>query len=303
MLNSNVHIRAIGGKKKVLIVAPLLVFLFQLTLCSGASETRRVWGFDWERMKVDVYAPYQAHPNDTLTIRVRVEAKENLRNVTVLVRLYGCKSEGYEGWNASFYALYHVDLSSEVVQDQDFDIRIPSDVSPGLVYCHTSCIWHWPPWTERSYDGVFMVTYLKNKPCEDLQVDYNDLLNEYNNLLAVYNSLNATYTSLLSDYDNLSTAYNTLKNEYNSLHACYNSLINSHNTLQSDYDLLNTSYTSLQNAFNDSKSAGGIASTAVLTAVYVLIATTAILATTTVYFARRKPKRRRKPKTKTKSKS
>jgi len=110
------------------------MFLLSFIVSSvNATETRLVWTFFWEGLNVEVYAPYQAYPNETMTIRVRVEAREDLQEVTIRFRIYGSKSEGYLGWFNSFYAFYNVDLSSGVVEDQYFNVDIPEGVDPGLI--------------------------------------------------------------------------------------------------------------------------------------------------------------------------
>ena len=252
------------------------------------AETHLIWSFDWEGMDVEVYAPYQAYPGDTITIRVRVEAKEDLQDVYVTVWLYGSKSEGYGTWTKIIGVLDDVDLSTGVVRDQNFDVDIPSDVSPGLIYSHTYCnwkVWRWLSWQDRSLDDSFRVIYLKNKAYEDLQLAYNDLLNDYNTLLADYSdllddydALNSTYHSLLAEHNELQANYTDLGNEYIFLNASYyellenyttvvserdywksecndkvveyNSLQADHTDLQDNYNSLQTSYGSLQSSHN-----------------------------------------------------
>ena len=186
------------GKKQIAI--PLFViFLLPLAFITAAkTETRLVWSFDWEGMDVEVYAPYQAYPEDTITIRVRTEAKKDLRDVDVNIWLYGSKLDGYDTWTGNITVLYDVDLSTGVILDQNFNVSIHSDVSPGLIYGHTHCNWKVGK-NYRSLDDSFMVTYLKNKAYEDLQVVYSDLLNDHNTLLANYSDLLDDYNSLSAD--------------------------------------------------------------------------------------------------------
>lgn len=285
------------------IIVFLTLFLLSCTVPSiNAAEPRLVWTFFWEGLNIEIYAPYQAYPNQTMTIRVMVEARENLQEVTVRLRIYGSKSEGYLGWFSSFYAFYNVDLSSGTVEDQYFNVSIPEDVDPGLVYSQTSCtwkVWRGSSWQGQSNDGVFRVTYLRNKPYENLQVAYNQLVTNYNSLLSSYNQL-------LADYNSLQTSYNNLNNSYSGLQANHSALLTDYNNLQTSYDSLNSTYysllsnyLSLQSSFNELKSkyefGGEIANT--LNLMYVFIETTIIFIATTIYFARariysalRKPK-------------
>lgn len=252
--------------KRIILLLTIFLLPFAFSPIVKA-ETHLIWSFDWEGMDVEVYAPYQAYPGDTITIRVRVEAKEDLHDVYVTVWLYGSKSEGYGTWTKIIGVLDDVDLSTGVVRDQNFDVDIPSDVSPGLIYSHTYCnwkVWRWPSWRDRSLDNSFRVIYLKNKAYEDLQLAYNDLLNDYNTLLADYfdllddyDTLNSTYYSLLAEFNELQANYTTVvserdywKSEYDDKVIEYNSLQADHTDLQDNYNSLQTSYSSLQSSYD-----------------------------------------------------
>jgi hypothetical protein len=307
------------------------MFLLSFIVSSvNATEPRLVWTFFWEGLNVEIYAPYQAYPNQTMTIRVMVEARENLQEVTVRFRIYGSKSEGYLSWFNSFYAFYDVDLASGIVEDQYFNVNIPEDVDPGLIYSQTSCswkVWREPSWQSQSNDGIFRLTYLRNKPYEDLQVAYNQLITNYNSLLSSYNQLlsdhnslqnnynnlqnnysdlQANYSALLTNYNNLQKSYSDLQANHSALLMDYDELLRDYNNLQGSYDSLNSTYysllsdySSLQSSFNELKSkyefGGEVANT--LNLMYVFIETTVIFIATTIYFARariysalRKPK-------------
>ena len=277
----------------------------------NATETRLVWTFFWEGINVEIYAPYQAYPNQTMTIRVIVEAREDLQNVTIRFRIYGSKSEGYLSWFNSFYAFYNVDLASGIVEDQYFNVSIPEDVDPGLIYSQTSCswkVWRESSWQSQSNDGVFRVTYLRNNPYEKLQVAYNQLVTNYNSLLSSYNQLLADHSALLMNYNDLQKSYSDLQANYSALLTNNDKLQRDYNNLQTSYDSLNstyysllTNYTSLHFGFNELKSkyefAGEIANS--LNLMYVFIEMTVVFIATTIYFARariysalRKPKPR-----------
>ena len=277
---------------KKLIAFLAFVFLLSFIVYSvNATEPRLIWNLDWEGLNVAIYAPYQAYPNDTMTIRIRVEARENLQDVTVRFRIYGSKSEGYLTWFNSFYALYNIDLSSGVIEDQYFNVSIPEDVDPGLIYSQTSCswkVWRESLWKDQSNDGVFRVTYLRNKPYEELQVAYNQLLADYNSLQTSYSALQANHSALLTDYNELLADYHSLQSSFGSLQNDYNNLQTSYDFLNSTYNSLFSNYSSLQASFNELKSKyefGGEMANA-LNLMYVFIETTVIFIATTIYFAR-----------------
>jgi hypothetical protein len=256
--------------KKIVAVVALMFVLSFIVSSTSAIEPRLIWTFYWEGIDVQIYAPYQAYSNDTMTIRIRVEAREELQDVTLRMRMYGSKSQGYLGWFYSFYALQNVDLSHGVVEDQYFDVDIPDDVDPGLVYSQTSCSWkvqRESSWQDQLNDGVFRVTYLRNKTYEDLQVAYNQLLADHNSLVSSYNTLQ-------TDYDSLQTKYNNLQ----TLNSTYHNLLSDHLSLQASFNELKSKY-----------EFGGDMANA-LNLMYVFIETTVIFSATTIYFLQRKQK-------------
>jgi hypothetical protein len=270
------------------------MFLLSFTVSSiNAADPRLIFNLDWEGLVVQIYAPWQAYPNNTMTIRIIVDPKEDLMNVTVNLEIYGSMNEGKATWPRHLVALENRDMDLGEVEDQYFNVSIPESVDPGLLHGHIYCswkVWRNSSWQEQSiaFFDAHRVTYLRNKPYEDLKVTYNQLLANYSSLLS-------SYDQLLKDYNYLQTSYNDLENSYNSLQANYNALLTDHNNLQTDYDSLNSTYynllsdySSLQTSFNELKSkyefGGETAST--LNLMYVFIETTVIFIATTIYFAR-----------------
>jgi uncharacterized protein YdcH (DUF465 family) len=280
--------------KKAIVLTVATLFLLSLVLSPTAFATS--WGFTYEGMNLTVYAPTQAYPGDTITIRVRVEALEDLQSVYVTVWIYGTKSQGYATWSTSISVLNGVDLSSGVVRDENFNKLIPSDVDSGQLYSRTYARWKtyegWiTGWVDRSYDGSFFLTYLKNKAYDDLLTAYNNLLSQYNQKVAQYNDLVDKYNTLKSDYDTMKTQRDYWKTEYDSVKSAKDSLQTSYNNLQSKYNSLNSTYTSLLADYNNLKSKTGVVEPATTTTLnYILALTTIVFLITTVFFATRKPK-------------
>lgn len=282
----------------------------------NAAETRLIWDFlgDWEEINVKIYAPLQAYPGDAITIRIAVEARKNLRDVTMTFRIYGSQSKGAVTWLRSLYALEDRDLSSGTVEDQYFDLEIPDTIDPGLLHGHIYCswkFWHNSSWQQQTIDDacIHRVTYLRNKLYEDLQAAYNQLLADYNSLLDNYSVLQADYTALqseynqlLAEYGSLQTSYDNLEDSHSDLQANYTSLQSHFNSLQGDYGNLQTNYGHLNSTYHQLLSnysslrddlnglrlryefGGEMANT--LNLMYVFIETTVIFIATTLYCAR-----------------
>ena len=315
-----------------------LAFVFLLSFIvssTKATETRLIWNLgEWQGLTVKIYAPFQAYPNDNMTIRITVEATENLTDVAVRFKIYGSESGGFVTWYYLIDVLRGVRdlLLKGSVEDQYFNVSIPENVDPGLLHALVTCswkVWRESSWQERSIDDwiIHRVTYLRNKPYENLQVAYNQLLADYKSLIGSYNALQANYIALqaaynklLADHTTLQTSYSNLENNYSGLQADYSDLQANYSTLlmnndellvaygnlQTSYGSLNSTYysllsnySSLQARFNELKSkyefGGEIANT--LNLMYVFIETTVIFIATTIYFiytgiysGRRKPK-------------
>jgi len=303
-----------------------LAFAFLLSVVVSplnAAETRLIWNLgEWEGIDIKIYAPFQAYPNDNMTIRIIVEAKEHLHDATVTFKIYGSESEGFVTWYYPIDVLNGVRdlLPKGSVEDQYFNVSIPESVDPGLLHALVTCswkVWRESSWQERSINDacIHRVTYLRNKPYEDLQVaysqllaDYSLLLNNYTTLQANYKILQTDYSQLLADYNFLQTSHSDLENSYTDLHANYSALLINYNltkssfySLQNDYENLQmyygslnftyysllSNYSSLQAKFDELKSkyefGGEIANT--LNLMYVFIETTVIFIATTLYFA------------------
>ncbi|MFX1563560.1 MAG: hypothetical protein ACFFDP_09680, partial [Promethearchaeota archaeon] len=270
--------------KRIVAVFALTIFLSFVVSPLNATETRIVWDFlgVWEEINIKIEAPFQAYPNDTMTIRIRVEAREDLQDVTVHFKIYGSECGGNITWFRRLEALTDRDLlRSGTVEDQYFDVDIPDDVDPGLLHGHVSCSWkvqRESSWQEQSIDDVCVhrMTYLRNKPYEELQVAYNQLLADYNQLLADYDSLQISFDYLENSHSDLQANHSTLMMDHSELLAGYNNLQEDYDSLNSTYNSLFSDYSSLQGKFNELKSkyefGGEMANTLNLT--YVFIETT-----------------------------
>ncbi len=172
----------------VLLILP--IFLATSTVFKPvvyATEERKVLSRNYVGLGVEVYAPYQCYPSENVSVRVRVEALEDLKNVSVTVFVWGSKSEGYSPWGTSFLVLDVLHLSKGSVQDAEHDVEIPADISPGLTYGILFLDWsvYLPPSREVKWDKPgFRATYVKNKDYEDLQATYSELQGRYNSVLS-----------------------------------------------------------------------------------------------------------------------
>ncbi|MEL9941151.1 MAG: hypothetical protein QW348_06070 [Ignisphaera sp.] len=216
------------------------------------SESRLVYSYEYEGLRIQVYAPYQARAGGNIVVRVRVEALENLYSVTVYLELRGSRNYGYGSWSYGWYHLQGIDLSSGVVRDETYSISIPSDVDPSLIYGCVYLSWsHYELLIQRSYThrSCFNVAYLTN-----LLESYQSLQQSYSRLALEYNETLSKYRNLISDYNNLKSMYSTLEDKYNKLASGYTNLQSNYTKLSSNYEYLNREYSNLSKKYNELQS-------------------------------------------------
>lgn len=210
LLNKHNALRRIlrGGNmniKKLLISTLLSTFLLSLvfSFVAKADTQKPAWRCEGEGIKVNVYTPHQAYPNDTITITVIVEATKDLKDIYVAALIAGSKSEGYGNWTTFVTFVNYTDLPSGNSTAKSQSLKIPPDVDPGLIHSYIRCRWtvSQQPFPEDYIkDGSFSVTYLRNRPFEEVQLAYSELNAGYSTLNSSYNSLNASYNELESKH-------------------------------------------------------------------------------------------------------
>ena len=202
-------------KKKTILLLALPIFLLISRVFNStvdASEERNVLSRNYVGLGVKVYAPYQCYPGENITVRVRVEALENVENVSVTLFIWGSKSEGHNPWGTSFTVLDAEDFPTGTIKEETYNIMIPSDIDPGLTYGILFLDWsiyRTSSWEDQWDKASFRVTYVKNKHYEDLQTAYNELQSKYDSVLSdLQNSRTIVYAFLTTTIVlAISTAY------------------------------------------------------------------------------------------------
>jgi hypothetical protein len=180
----------VSPKKAGLIV----VTIFLLTLAfSGVSkaapeDTRSVYSLQYVGLIVDISAPYQANPGDTINVTVRAESAVQPQPIQVKninLTLYGLTDFTTE---TAFAEITHIEDSSLTSYEADYNVTIPENVSPGLTYGEISCDWDFMGAPQHIPASGFPLTYVNDLAFAQLQADYDEL--------------NATYQSALEDSKN-----------------------------------------------------------------------------------------------------
>ena len=165
----------ISLQRKEIIVFLLLAFLlpsaFSDFVRSTPQETRTVYSTTYGNLRVGVKAPYQTYPGQKITITVRAEATASIHVVKLEVNIYGLKNERDQVrlTKPPITHLLGIHLDSGVLRKDDYEVMIPSDISPGLTYGEVRIEVE----GYAIYIRRFMVTYVRNKAYEDLQMAYS----------------------------------------------------------------------------------------------------------------------------------
>jgi len=190
----------------LMLTIPLLTLTFisivQFTIAE--PQARLAWSHESEGFSVEVYAPSQAYPGNVVPINVKVNATADLLDVYVILEIFGSKYENCTHWNAtSFNVLWNEDLYTGEGKTEKYDLEVPLDADPGIVYGYIICKWMTLDLQDHSKYDSFSLTYLKNKDFEELQ-------NEYGELQGKYEELNESYIKLKSKHDEIGSTRNLM---------------------------------------------------------------------------------------------
>lgn len=192
---------------RIIVLSILLPLLASTVLGLGvlASDERKVMSRNYLGLGVEVYAPYQCYPGDNITVRVEVEALEDVKNASVTLFLWGSESEGQSAWGTSYTVFDLTEFPEGTLEQEAYNITIPTDIDPGLTYGILSLDWsiyREASWEDQWDKASFRAIYVKNRNYEKLQQLHDQLeVESYNSRLLMY-ILSATTIALA-----ISTAY------------------------------------------------------------------------------------------------
>ena len=169
----------------LILTISLWISTFGYILDFGIAENqaRLAWIYESEGISIQVYAPSQAYAGEVVPLTVEVNATEHLLDVYVLLDIFGSKYGNCSYWNTtSFKVVWDEDLVAGEGMTRKYNLEVPSDADPGLVYGYMICKWKTPSLKDYSEYVSFSVTYLRNKAFEELQNKYEELNASYSEL-------------------------------------------------------------------------------------------------------------------------
>jgi hypothetical protein len=177
---------------KKLCVMTLCVFLLSVAFSGiGYAEpqgTETVTPLDYGGLRIDITAPVQARPGDTINITVRTSASDVQQIFInyITLELYGIVNVTDCVPLAQIDHLSNVPLS---IHEIHYNITIPDNLSPGLIYGDVSCNWKALGVSFEILSSGFVLTYIEDVELEQLQTDYDELSATHESILQEYNEL------------------------------------------------------------------------------------------------------------------
>ncbi|MCW8802249.1 MAG: hypothetical protein OQK81_02730 [Candidatus Bathyarchaeota archaeon] len=176
---------------------PMVFCIFVLTLSfsgivqSQSEQTKNVYSLPYGGLLINIVAPIQSSPGNNITITITAEAASGVEvDVDYLdVLIYGIKNAKDE---ISLAEITHIENMPLSFHEGNYQISIPNDISPGLIYGVISSEWDFMGTHQRITPSGFALTYIQNVELEELRAEFNQLNETY------YDSLH-NYTALESD--------------------------------------------------------------------------------------------------------
>lgn len=179
------------AQKKLCVItlcAVLLTLAFSGIGYAEPQGTQTVTPLDYGGLRIDITAPVQARPGDNITITVRTSASDVQQIFInyITLELYGIVNVTDCVSLAQIDHLNDVPLSKHEIH---YNITIPDNLSPGLIYGDVSCNWKALGVSFEILSSGFVLTYIEDVELEQLQTDYDELSATHESILQEYNEL------------------------------------------------------------------------------------------------------------------
>jgi hypothetical protein len=181
-------------KFKKMLVILVCVFLFTLIfsgiVISQSEQAKNVYHIAHAGLIIDIFAPVEAFPGENLTLTITTEALTQINVEYLNLTICGIVDGSTQ---VTLSTITHLEGSSLTFNETSYEIPIPNDISPGLIYGNITCKWDFMGSTETILPSGFPLTYVRNINLEQLQTEYDQLNSTYQLLLQNYTELESTY--------------------------------------------------------------------------------------------------------------
>jgi hypothetical protein len=168
------------------------MFILTLALsgvCSAdPQETVTAYPLNYGGLQIAITGPVQARPGDNITVTVRTSATDvqQIHITYITLKLYGVVNV------TDSVPLVEIDHLNDVplsVHEIHYNVTIPDDIAPGLIYGEVSCSWKALGVSFEILDSGFVLTYVEDLALEQLQAEYDELCDTHETILDEYNQL------------------------------------------------------------------------------------------------------------------
>jgi hypothetical protein len=187
-------------KLKKLCVMALCTFLLTLAFAgvgkSAPEEMQSVYDETYGGLRLVVIAPVEAYPGENITVTVKTNASDVQQ---IYIDYINLKFRGAVNTTAivTFEQITHLDDVFVSSNETRYNITIPDNISPGLIFGEISCEWKALGTSFQIPSSGFALTYIKHVALEQLQAEYDEL--------------NATHHSMLQNYTEMESTYNEMQ--------------------------------------------------------------------------------------------
>ena len=182
-------------KFKKLCAMMLCVFMVALTFSgtvwAQSEQPKNVYSLEYGGLVINIFAPFTSSPGENITVTITTEAVTEVDVEYMDVLIYGIKNARDE---VSLAEINHIENMPLTFHEENYQISIPNDISPGQIYGIITSEWDFMGSHQTITPSGFALTYIQNVELEELRAEYNQLNATY------YDSLQ-NYTSLESDLE------------------------------------------------------------------------------------------------------
>ncbi len=196
--------------KNMMISLIATTFLASMNISASAvsmsSERYKCYSRERSGLLVEIEVTPLAWPAENITVNVSANATNaNIHMRFIQVNISSLREDRNKTLldGTTFLVDEYINLGNSV--ETSYNISVPSDTLPGLLYGEVEYRWSIKDSDEDVFREVnaFPATYIQNKPFEELKQHYETLSSFFNDLQANYTSLEANFTDLQQKYEQL----------------------------------------------------------------------------------------------------
>lgn len=193
--------------KLCLIVLGVLLCTISFTgiSLSDTEETTSVYYLEYGGLKIDVTAPVQSYPGQTISVSVQAQAITEIFVKYLRIGFFGALNATHK---IRLREITHLENSSfNSSYESTYNITIPNNMVPGLTYGILSSEWELMGSPQKIPESGFVLTYIRNLDLEHLQAEFETLNITHQSLLQNYSELESTFKEDVESTRNLNYVF------------------------------------------------------------------------------------------------